>query len=429
MQTALYVWQLLSISFVGYVSFDFLLCAVRKNGGSYLALWLVVAGVLTLILTRFNVSALPLYAFLLAVFVLIVLKLKFLEIIAPISVLFTLYTLMDSFSAVLNSWAVGREYLRYDDILTQVIIAFFADICFFFVLCIIRKRFFHTFGKNISPYLYMLLLPGTFMLIITRTVLRLCRRYSIKFPPTIAYFAALTVLFFAAALFFPMLMLFRKIINRSEQNTADALLREQFAWQKMYISEARKRNAQFASQDYDNTMDLLALSSMMNNKFFTEAERYVDKLLIKCSRKSYRLFTGSLALDVLLKEKLSYAARSGIKTSCKVRIPVGLEVDDTDLCVIFSGVMDNAVKACMSMPRQKRFIALSTKGLPECILIEAVNSVITSKPVRIGTGLACIGKLADKYNGTVQIESSRGVFRIAVTLFASNKHEDSMTED
>ncbi len=426
MQAALYVWQLLSASFVGYVSFDFLLCVVRKHGRSYLPLWLAVAGVVTLILTRLNVSALPLYALLLAVFARIVLKLKFLEMIAPISVLFTLYTLMDSFSAVLNSWAAGRDYLRYDDILTQVLIAFLADICFFLVLCIIRKRFFHTFGKSISPYLYMLLLPGTSMLLIIRTVLRLCRRFSIKYPPTIAYSAAIAVLFFAAALFFTMLMLFRKIIVRSEQNTADTLLREQLAWQKMYISEARKRDTQFASLNYDNTINLLALSSLMNNKFFSEAERYVDRLLMKCSRKPSRLFTGSLALDVLLKEKLSYAVRSGIKTSCKVRIPVGLKVDDIDLCVIFSCILDNAVKACMSMPRQKRFIALSTKGLPNCILIEAVNSVTASKPVRIGTGLAGIGRLANKYNGTVEIESSKGVFRIAVTLFASNRHGDSM---
>ncbi len=429
MQVALYVWRLLSISFVGYVSFDFLLCAVRERGRNYLPLWLAVAGVLTLILTRLNVSALPLYALLLAVFAHIALKLRFMEMIAPVSVLLTLYILMDSLSAVLNSWAARSGYLRHDGLLTQVLIAFLADICFFLVLCIIRKKFFHTFGKSISPYLYMLLLPGASMLLITRTMLWLCKGYWVEYPPTLAYSAAITVLFFAAALFFPMLMLFRKIIARSERDAIDASLREQFAWQKIYISEARKRNAQFASLNYDRTMDLLALSSLLNNKYFIEAERFVDKLLVKRSLKPSRLFTGSLALDVLLKEKLSYAVRSGIKSSCKVRIPVGLEVDDMDLCVIFSGIMDNAVTACMSMPRQKRFIALYTRELSDCILIEAVNSVTASKPVRIGTGLAGIGRLADKYNGTVEIESSRGVYRIVVKLYASSRPGGGMAGD
>lgn len=126
--------------------------------------------------------------------------------------------------------------------------------------------------------------------------------------------------------------------------------------------------------------------------------------------------TGSPALDILLREKISFAKKNGIEVHCDVQIPKAFYADPMDLCAIFSNLMDNAIHACMNEPHQNRHPIISTKSKAHFLIIEETNSASLSTPILPGIGLRNVQALAEKYQGTVEFESGTGSFRITILL-------------
>lgn len=126
--------------------------------------------------------------------------------------------------------------------------------------------------------------------------------------------------------------------------------------------------------------------------------------------------TGKPILDVLLKEKLSYAKRNRIVVSYDVTIPSDFAIDDMDLCVLFSNILDNAITACVEGTEEEKHLSLSAKVKSQFLVVEAVNTTSASQPIVWGTGLMNVQHMAEKYHGTVETELSNGKFRISVLL-------------
>lgn len=230
---------------------------------------------------------------------------------------------------------------------------------------------------------------------------------------------SLTALFFmlgAAIIFFIMLEIFCKVIQLAEQETAVALLTSQVSGQQIYLEEAKKRNEQYAAFQHDIKNHLLVLSGLIQDEKYEAAEQYANQLQSSCRLFGVSVFTGNLILDTLFKEKLSYAKCNDIQVDCKVLIPSVFQVEDMDLCIIFSNILDNAITACMQVEQSKRALHIATKMRGNFLVIESTNAVSVSQPIRMGIGLKNIENVAKKYQGIVKIENVDGTFRISVLL-------------
>ena len=120
-------------------------------------------------------------------------------------------------------------------------------------------------------------------------------------------------------------------------------------------------------------------------------------------------------LDVLLEEKLAYARHNQIEAACSVKLPDTWFVEDMDLCVIFANLMDNAVLACQKSGVRNPFLSISAKCRSRFLVVEALNSSPAQESITMGTGLRNVKSIAEKYQGTVEIQAGE-VFRISVLL-------------
>jgi len=420
MRVALDVWWLLSGCFAGYVAYNFLLCATHTDSKPYTALWLGMCGLYSFLLTRLGLSGmLPMYIPLLFLFACGAMKIRLHDLSAPLCSLFMASVITEGFSSPLGAWLSSEFEHGLKSFFVPVVFAFFADLCFLILLIFIRKKYFDTFMHGVSHLLYIITLPQSAILFEAEIALR---RYMGYYNTNIRL-AALFIFGISMVLFFLMLEVFRRVINRAKNDVSDAVLKSRIASQRIYISEARKRSAQYSSIERDTVKQLLALRGMLDDKQYAEAEEYTGRLLVRRTTITPPLLTGSLALDVLLKEKLSHAMRSGIQVCCKVCIPVGLKADDMELCFIFSSIMDNAVAACMKVSRHKRFIYLSTRVKGDFLIIEAVNSVTKNRPIIPGAGLKGIGSIASRHRGKLEAECSEGTFRLRIKLHSPNPSE------
>ncbi len=340
------------------------------------------------------------------------------KLTAPAVILFTLYTFLEGFSAVTMSWISRNMMTEAWGRAAQMAVSVLLDALYFAGLWFLRKRYRYTLQKPISSYLYILLLPGGLMVLSIRYGLKLD---SPVFEEHLAGFGVSTgvyvllVMMGAVCLFFVMIEVFCKIIALTEYEQSALILKSQTKGQRIYVEEARRRQEQDASFRHDIHNHLLVLAGLIREKHYEKAQEYAGQLQARCEAVSCPLSTGSAALDVLLREKVGFARQNQIEVTCNVGIPDPCHIDDMDLCVIFANVMDNAIGACMESGSEKPFLAITTRCRSRFLVVTAVNSSPGHGTVHMGTGLRNVKTMAEKYRGTMEIQSGE-VFRISILL-------------
>lgn len=427
MPVTLYLWWIISNGILACFSIDFFLSVTQADGRKHIPILLTITVAVTAVITQWQIPGtfwleIPLWM----VYAIVFLKIQFANLIAPMAILFTLRTVTEGFTAVLTAYAAAHLNLSSDGILVQIVLSLSLDILFLLLLLWIQKRVAFSLQKSISPYLYALLLPGGLMVLTIRYGLRLdspiFAQYLSSFQRD-GSFTALFLLFGAAVIFVIMIEIVCKVIRLADQETAVALLTSQIAAQQTYIDEAKTRNAQYAAFQHDIKNHLLVLLGLIREAKYGAAEQYAVTLQGGCSSLTFPVSTGNLVLDTLLKEKLGHAQYCEIQVDCRVRIPSDFYVEDLDLCVVFSNILDNAITACMQVEESKRFLSITTKARAKFLVIESTNSTTMNQPVQKGIGLKNIEAISRKYQGITKIENVGGTFRISVLLCSLQKED------
>lgn len=218
-----------------------------------------------------------------------------------------------------------------------------------------------------------------------------------------------------------MLFAFKKVMAHLAAEQQQALLKQQLAMQKEYMSEAQSRYALTQSFRHDIRNHLLVVNGLLEEGEIRKAKEYLEKLEAIAGSLSFIANTGNAAVDALLSNKLGPAKQSGIKIDCDVKIPADAHIDDFDLCIILANALDNAIRACTTAKSEERYIRLISQRKGDFLMIEVENSSndIADTPKGSGMGIPNIRTAAEKYQGIVRIESSCDRFTLTVLLILS----------
>ena len=192
-----------------------------------------------------------------------------------------------------------------------------------------------------------------------------------------------------------------------------------------------------------------------------QTRNYLHKLAATGDIEYADDLTGKSIVDALLYYKHNQAKQNQIRWECGAHISPECSVDDFDLCVIFGNLLDNALEACLKMPKESdRYINIKAYMVKKCMLIEIINSSemttksakemravkysdnadysIASKSVqpaltsgwdsfdqaadtkrhtyKSGIGLRNVKDAIAKYNGTLNIDTDDNSFRISILI-------------
>lgn len=197
------------------------------------------------------------------------------------------------------------------------------------------------------------------------------------------------------------------------------LLEQEVASQRDYVEESSLRYKQTQSFRHDVKQHLLALNGLLERGEVQQAKDYLGKLEIISEQLSFPCKTGNTVVDTLLSSKLSIAHQYGIQVECTVKIPSSCNLDDLDLCVLFSNAVDNAIHACRQQEENGCFIRISGKQKGDFFMLEVENSCSYASAYKKGIGLSNIEAVAEKYNGAVTTELQGGCFLLNVLLVIS----------
>ncbi|MCI9597036.1 MAG: GHKL domain-containing protein [Firmicutes bacterium] len=418
----LFIWWLLVNGAMYYLAFDFLLRVNGAKGRRYLPLWLVICGSMTLCALCFQIPGMFfLYVLCLTAFGRLLLKIPWVRLSAPGAIVFTLHTFLEGEMAVILAFLSANVELGAYGGLAQMLLSLASAVLFFLLLSWVWKTYAKALRQPISSYLYVLLLPCAAFLLAVRYGLRLDSPAFAAHLSSFGLNASLTavlVMTGAMGLCLLMIKVFCQLISLSGHEREAALLEEQLEGQKTYLEEARKRNQTYASFQHDLDNHLLVLSGLLRKQCYEEAAKFAEKLHESRLPLSLSISTGAPALDVLLQEKIGHAQRSGIKVFWDVDIPEGFKGEALNLCAVFANILDNAICACAKALCQEPVLWITTKARGSFLVIEGRNhaDIRKGQEIKPGTGLRNVRAIAEKYQGTMELETNEGMFRISVLL-------------
>ncbi len=323
------------------------------------------------------------------------------------------FGLINSVQGILFPRFVGTPLL-YLLLALATVVAFAICICFYVaVLKLLSLK-----ENAQTPYISLLLLPGLFFFLAELYILHMSYSQvssTLSLTEAGKHVGLLLIQGLGLVALLCTLYAYQRICSGFEAQSALASLAQAAQAQKVYISEAQMRYEKTKAFRHDIKNHLLLLDGLLRNGQIAESRDYLKKLESISTSLSFPYQTGKPIVDILLSEKLELAKASGIKAEVSLLLPKVCSIDDLDLCIIFANALDNALKACQSI-QGTSFIGITGKQQGDFYMLEFYNTCTENSLPQIGIGLSNIKSVAEKYHGTMLIETHDKKFYLNVLL-------------
>lgn len=196
---------------------------------------------------------------------------------------------------------------------------------------------------------------------------------------------------------------------------------------KEHTNQINELYTQLASVQHDLHNHFYIIKGYIRNKNYDELENYITSLAdIETDTKMYARHP---VLNTLIGTKAVMAKTTAIEFTTDINMPDYLPVNDVDLCILISNILDNAFDACCGAPALK-YIRLTTRTVGSYWGIACKNSTRTkgrfrsmdnlkstkdSKAIH-GIGTTEIKQIAEKTGGFVSFSHEDYEFSALVML-------------
>ena len=166
------------------------------------------------------------------------------------------------------------------------------------------------------------------------------------------------------------------------------------------------------------------LSSLLENGETTEASRYLNNIRTKQTTRIFLVNCHHPVLDALLNQKARLAQEKRIDIRFKVNDLSALTIDPTDITVILSNLLDNAIEAsekCDNKQIEVRvllensFFFIRNTSLPVHIINNHITSTKSDRSLH-GFGLENVKTLLVKHNGEYVMFYDNGWFQFSAEI-------------
>lgn len=229
-----------------------------------------------------------------------------------------------------------------------------------------------------------------------------------------------TMIFFIFLLF-----LFRSVYKHSINETRQKFELEIIEKQISSNNEMLKVQSELHKLKHDlkHFFDLLKAKSNDETALTDNKVKEYERLLFK---SNIPITTISPIINYVLNIKRDEAQELGIDITLKLNITKDIMVDDQDLCLVLSNLLDNAIKhigvnkkISIEMYEIDKMFVIKIVNSVDNFDINAINNVQQTHDGH-GYGINTIRKLVDKYHGITQFRYDEGNL-IASVLFPSIK--------
>ena len=226
-------------------------------------------------------------------------------------------------------------------------------------------------------------------------------------------------------LFFNAIFLFMAIsINRNarlqQENQFLSMQQQRYESLKAAIEEARQAR-------HDLRHQLCQLAALAEEGNLEKIKAYLSDAVSRIPSLELH-FCENRAADGVVGYYCALAKRENIPYSVQIDLPECLPVDEIDLCLVLSNLLENALEASLRTAPARRQIEITAYvHAKRLLLIEVVNAFdgkvnekngvfLSSKRKESGIGIQAVNHIAEKNGGTSTFTHQNGAFSAKVML-------------
>lgn len=223
-----------------------------------------------------------------------------------------------------------------------------------------------------------------------------------------------------------------EMLEQSEKNVILAESNEMIKQQLLYQSDYYKKFGECIEEtrkgEHDLRHHLNAVLGLMQQKNNEKVEKYIAELLGNRLNISDILYCRNDAVNAILGYYVNACKHEAIDFSIATKIPRNLEIDETDLCVIFGNVLENALEACSKITVSNKFIKISSQFINNKLYIAVDNSfegplklkngiyLSQKRKEEAGIGMLSVMGMAKKYDGETSFKVVDRTFCVSILL-------------
>lgn len=193
------------------------------------------------------------------------------------------------------------------------------------------------------------------------------------------------------------------------------------------LEKQRKRTHEYKNQ-------LAAISALAAEGAYQELRDYIEKIETTLQHRMDAVDTNHVIVNAILNTKYREAVSKGIVFVLKVNDLSGLKMEEEDLVIILSNLLNNALEACERCEEKRiklKFVlengqvVISVKNSMAAMPVVESGKVLTSKTKDVqehGMGIQNVVETVEKYGGRYMVDYGEGEFQFSILIPNEEKH-------
>lgn len=162
---------------------------------------------------------------------------------------------------------------------------------------------------------------------------------------------------------------------------------------------------------------------------YSTLNSYVSKLKEQINLETPSIETGNSVINILINQSIKRASLKQISFFPNVHIENNLLIEDNDMVIIVSNLLNNAIEHCETLKVSKKIITFKINNTNHQLLIACSNPIerniaIENNLIKTtknnhfehGLGLKNILRIVEKYNGDVSITTNDNKFKYVIMI-------------
>ena len=237
-----------------------------------------------------------------------------------------------------------------------------------------------------------------------------------------AYIARIGTILFCIASDVSLYLAVRGMSQRAELKLSNEMLSEQIENEKTHYAALVDQYETARSLRHDIANHMYTIQALLSSGDTEQAAKYAAEIIPRHTFSSTLGQCENRIVDAFMASRLEKLKDSGIRIETDIALPYESRIANADM--IIGNMLNNAEEACRAVKGAEPFIRIWAREENGCCTIRMENSAAaadTRKKARIhglerGLGTGIINNIARQYNGTFITGTKGGVFSAALTM-------------
>lgn len=233
-------------------------------------------------------------------------------------------------------------------------------------------------------------------------------------------FISFAAFFFSIFLFYSIAREFVRNIQLEQENRLLAIESRRYEQLRSYMERSKH-------QRHDFRQHIRVISGLAEAGKAKELSEYISQYEKELGDERLTLCANA-AVDAIAGYYDISSKTDNIDISWQLALPQKIDMAESDLCLTLGNLIENSLRAVLKLPEEKRRITVICRMLSPAMVGIVVenpyngeirrlgNEFLSDCHKGVGTGLASVKSVANKYHGKAVIETESNIFRVNVLL-------------